>query len=384
MKALHSGMPECRYRPVLNILDTARIRLFGWAMVLTIISTITGCNSFGPDALRGTHPLYNDAIVSSMNDQFIQNIVRLHYRDPTFFLDVASVTASMKLDLGGGLDQSSVGLNGGADIMQYSLGGAYSTTPTISYAPLQGENFVKSVLSPIPIDVVFALSASGWNSLRVFGLCVERINGIENAPNASGPTPSKAPENGQKFKRLMQLVEEVSIEHLIAPRTDPKTKEIQLEIKSSAEFAKQIQEIKDLLDLDQNRQFYHINSDFIAPSPDTISIRTRSLMSIFFYLSHHVDTPQAHQDAGLVTITRNPDGSAFDWGTTAAGSVFHIRQSNEQPDRAFVTIPYRGNWYYLADNDLESKSTFMLLMQLFRLQAGATKAIGPTLTIPVH
>lgn len=384
MKAIHSRIAQGPYRPLNYIIDTACTRFFCLALIMTSITAISGCNSFGPDALRGTHPLYNDAIVSSMNDQFIQNIVRLHYRDPTFFLDVASVTASMKLDMGGGLDQSSVGLNGGADIMQYSLGGAYSTTPTISYAPLQGENFVKSVLSPIPIDVVFALSTSGWNVQRVFGLCVERMNGIENAPNASGPTPPKAPESGQNLKRLMQLVEEVSAEHLVAPRTDPKTKEIQLEIKSSAAFAKQIREIKDLLGLDQNREFYHVTSDFIARRPDTISIRTRSLMNIFFYLSHHVDTPQAHQDAGLVTITRNPDGSVFDWGTTAAGSMFHIRQSNEQPDMAFVAIPYRGNWFYLADNDLDSKSTFMLLMQLFRLQAGSAKAAGPTLTIPVH
>jgi hypothetical protein len=51
---------------------------------------------------------------------------------------------------------------------------------------------------------------------------------------------------------------------------------------------------------------------------------------------------------------------------------------------AFVAIPYRGQWFYLADNDLESKSTFMLLSQLFRLQAGAAKAAGPTLTLPVR
>ena len=351
--------------------------------MMTGITALSGCNSFGPDALRGTHPLYNDAIVSSMNDQFIQNIVRLHYRDPTFFLDVASVTASMKLDLGGGLDQSSVGLNGGADIMQYSLGGAYSTTPTISYVPLQGEGFVKSVLNPISIESVFSLSVSGWNAQRVFGLCVERVNGIENAPNASGPTPQRAPQNEQKFKQLMQLVEDVSEGHLITPRKDPKTKGLQLEIKSSAQFAEKVREIKNMLGLDQTLEVYHVNGDFLKSSPDTISIRTRSLMSIFFYLSHHVDTPKAHQDAGLVTITRNPDGSVFDWGSTAAGSVFHIRQSNEQPEMAFIAVPYRGNWFYLADNDLDSKSTFMLLMQLFRLQAGSAKAAGPTLTIPV-
>ena len=377
-------MAESRSRSSINIFYAARAKFFGWALLMTSITATTGCNSFGPDALRGTHPLYNDAIVSSMNDQFIQNVVRLHYRDPVFFLDVASVTATMKLDMGGGLDQSSVGLNGGADIMQYSLGGAYSTSPTISYAPLQGEGFVKSVLSPIPIESLFALSGSGWSAQRVFGLCVERINGIENAPNASGPTPKTAPEHGQKFKRLMQLVETVAHEQLIVPRTHPETKEPQLEIKSSPEFAQQIREIKDMLGLDQTIQVYRVNGDFLKSSPDTISINTRSLMSIFFYLSHHVDTPKSHQAAGLVTVTRNKDGTEFDWGTTAAGSIFHVLQSNEQPDQAFVAIPYRGSWFYLADNDLESKSTFMLLMQLFRLQAGSAKSTGPTLTLPVR
>jgi hypothetical protein len=107
-------------------------------------------------------------------------------------------------------------------------------------------------------------------------------------------------------------------------------------------------------------------------------------MSIFFYMSHHVDVPQSHKEAGLVTVTRNKDGSEFDWGTTPAGNTFHIRQSEEQPKLAFVAIPYRGRWFYLADNDLESKSTFMLLMQLFRLQAGAATSAGPTLTLPVR
>lgn len=354
-------------------------------LLLTITTVLTACNSFGPDALRGTHPLYNDAIVGSMNEQFIQNVVRLHYRDPSFFLDIASVTASLTLNMSGGLDQASSQLGvGGADILKYTLGGAYTTSPTISYVPLQGEGFVKSMLRQIPLEVVFALSGSGWSTQRVFGLCVERINGVENAPSASGPTPGTAPNRGLRFKRLMELVEEVADKQLIIPRINPETKEPQLQIKSSPEFREQIREIKDLLGLDQNLEIYRVNSDFLKTGPDTISIRTRSLMNIFFYLSHHVDAPQSHKEAGLVTVTRNMDGSEFDWGTTAAGRVFHIRQSEDEPSLAFVAIPYRGRWFYLADNDLESKSTFMLLMQLFRLQAGAAKSAGPTLTIPVR
>ena len=139
-------------------------------LLLTMATLMTGCYSFGPDELRGTYPLYNAAIVDSQNEQFIQNIVRLHYRNPVFFLDVVSVTASLKMDLSAGLDQSAFDLSsGGADILQLSGGGAYTTAPTIAYAPLQGENFVKSVLRPFAIEDVFALTGSGWSGRRVLG-----------------------------------------------------------------------------------------------------------------------------------------------------------------------------------------------------------------------
>ncbi|MGR8979271.1 MAG: hypothetical protein ACU84H_04155, partial [Gammaproteobacteria bacterium] len=120
-----------------------------------------------------------------MNEQFLQSLVRLHYTDPIFFLDVASVTAQLKHDFSAGLDQSQVGLNGGSDLIKYSFGGAYTTAPTISYAPLQSDSFVKSVLSPIPLEAIFSLTGSGWSDQHVFDLCVERINGIENTPTPS-------------------------------------------------------------------------------------------------------------------------------------------------------------------------------------------------------
>jgi len=357
----------------------------GRRIVATIVVLVTGCHSFGPDGLKGTHPLYNEAINSSMNEQFVQNLVRLRYRDPTYFLDVANVAATLKLEMTGGLDQTAFGLSGSAsDILQLSASAGYSTQPTISYAPLQGESFVKSVLSPIPLEAVFALTGSGWNVRRVFGVCVERINALENAPTASGPTPDVAPEHDGGFRRLMRLLEGLRGQNLIIPRVDPTTKEAQLEIRSNAEHADAISEIKKLLDLDPQRDVYRLSGEFLRQEPDTISIRTRSLMSVFFLLSHNVDAPLAHKSAGLVTVTRTNRGADFDWGQTLSGKLFHIRQSEDRPDLAFLAIPYRGRWFYIADNDLESKSTFMLLTQLFRLQAGAAKAITPALTIPLR
>ncbi|QFY44683.1 hypothetical protein F6R98_20325 [Candidatus Methylospira mobilis] len=344
---------------------------------------ISGCNnSFGPDGLRGTHPLYNEAIVSTINEQFVQNIVRLHYRDPTFFLDVSNVAATLKLEFSGGLYQSSLG--SGSDILKLNALSTYSTQPTISYSPLQGENFVKSMLSPIPVEALFSLIASGWNGGRVFGVCVERVNGLENAPSASGPTPSLAPEKDQPFNRLMELMVKAVDNKVVMLHADPKTKEPMLGISASPDHSAVTSEIKQLLGLDENIDIYRINGEFTKPRPDTVSIRTRSLMSIMFYLSHHVDSPELHKQEGLVTVTRDKHGTEFDWGKTAAGKSFHILQSDTYPEKAFVAIPYRGYWFYLADNDLESKSTFMLLTQLFRLEAGAAKSVGPALTIPLR
>jgi len=348
--------------------------------VALTLAVLSGCQSFGPEQLRGTHPLYNAAIVDSINGQFLSNLVRLHYRDPTFFLDVASVAATVRLgmkgDAGANFDASQSGNIG--------FGGSYEIYPTVSYAPLQGEEFVKSLLSPVSIDAVLALTGSGWSVRRVFALCVESINGIANAPTASGPTPEQAPKHYKEWNRLNDIFERVADENLIQARQDPETKTLKIEIRSTPEYADVISELKGMLGLDPRMTVYRVEGDAIERRPDTIHIVTRPLMGTLFYLSHRIDSPVEDQTAGYVTVTRNPDGSVFDWGDTPAGRIFHVRQSNDRPDHAFQSINFYDRWYYIPNNDLESKSTFLLLTQLFRLQAGAAKSIGPTLTIPVR
>ncbi|MEY2679928.1 MAG: hypothetical protein RL661_159 [Pseudomonadota bacterium] len=348
--------------------------------VALTLAVLSGCQSFGPEQLRGTHPLYNAAIVDSINGQFLSNLVRLHYRDPTFFLDVASVAATVRLgmkgDAGANFDASQSGNIG--------FGGSYEIYPTVSYAPLQGEEFVKSLLSPVSIDAVLALTGSGWSVRRVFALCVESINGIANAPTASGPTPEQAPKHYKEWNRLTDIFERVADENLIQARQDPETKTLKIEIRSTPEYADVISELKGMLGLDPRMTVYRVEGDAIERRSDTIHIVTRPLMGTLFYLSHRIDSPVEDQTAGYVTVTRNPDGSVFDWGDTPAGRIFHVRQSDDRPDHAFQSINFYDRWYYIPNNDLESKSTFLLLTQLFRLQAGAAKSIGPTLTIPVR
>jgi hypothetical protein len=353
-------------------------------LLLSLNLLLTSCNSFGPDSLKGSHPLYNEAINDSMNEQFMLNLVRLHYFEPTFFLDVTNVAATMKLDFNGGLDQTALGVTDSAsDLIKFTAGSEYYTQPTISFAPLQGEAFVRSLLSPITLESIFQLTNSGWSARRTLGLCVERINDLENVPTGSGPMPQTAPNGHDRFQRLMDLVETVRAAHIIIWHYDESTKQSIIHVRNHEKFQREITEIKQLLDLDPKRDNYIVTGNSSIRNKETISIESRSLMSIMFYLSHNVDAPQEHEQAGLVRVTKNGNNT-FEWSQTPAGKIFRIRQSDWRPRNGFLAVPYLDHWYYIEPSDLETKATFMLLTQLFRLQAGASKFPAPVLTVPVR
>jgi hypothetical protein len=355
------------------------------AFCLLWVLILPACRSFGPDTLKSVHPLYNNAVNGSLNDQFIQNLVRLHYHDPILFLDVSTIAASARLDVAGGLNQSQLGLPSAAyDLLKFSVGADYYEMPTVTFAPLQGEAFVKSLLNPISLTSIFELTASGWSAKRVFGLCIERINGLDNAPGASGPMPDAPPSQNTQFIRLIDLLDKIRHAHLMAVKPDESGKELYLELNEEGPHGSDVAEIKRLLELDPSKNRFRLATNLIMHDPSVISITTRSIGSIMFYLSHNVDTPVEHTEKGWVRLSHDAQGHAYDWSQTPAGQLFHIRVSSSHPDESFLAIPYNDHWFYIPQNDLQSKSTFMLLTQLFRLQAGSAKSQTPALTIPVR
>lgn len=345
---------------------------------------MTACHSFGPDTLKGVHPLYNDAVNISTNDQFLQNLVRLHYFDPILFIDVSTIAASARLDLNGGLNQAQLGTMPSSDLLKISGGADYYELPTITFSPLQGEAFVRSLLSPLELRSIFDLTDSGWSAKRVFGLCVEHINGLDNAPSASGPMPDFGPPHNHDFMRLLELLDAIRHGHLLSLKFDEAGKQMYLAIRDDPEFAPQVAEIKRLLNIDPKKNIYRLVTSITVHDPEVISITMRSMMSIMFYLSHNVETPREHIEKGWAKLSHTKDGQGYDWRGTPAGRIFHIKSNYWHPDDAFIEIPYRDNWFYIPKNDIESKATFMLLTQLFRLQAGSAKSVTPALTIPVR
>lgn len=356
------------------------------ALLLLIIS-LTGCqSSFGPNIVKETHTGYNNAIAMTLNHQMLLNLVRLKYLDEAYFLKVSSVTASMSFSGNLGFS-SSFDLAPGGNLIKPDIGIGYTDRPTITYQPVQGEDFLKNVLSGISLDAIMVLTQSGWSIERVFGLCVEKTNDLLNAPSASGPTPTKEPKF-RKFKKLLSLLKHQLDQGTIDMGSATNDKAINILFKAHNDHeTKEMHELGNLLGftLDQNNSaLITLNTNFLKQEKNQLTIRTRSILSIMFYLSQNIDIPIEHVHAGLVIITKNHQGETFDWSHTPAGSVFKILSSREKPENAHLAIPYRDYWYYIADNDLQSKTTFMLLKQLFDIQSGQTKFTGPALMIPVR
>lgn len=345
---------------------------------------LTGCASIGPKAIKQAQYPYNEAIVQSWSEQLLLNLVRLRYRDNPYFLDVAGLNTSYALNCGLGIDDEIYPKTSIKNFFQIQPKLNYEEKPTITYQPLRGESFVKQLLSPIPPQYILLLTHSGWKLERVFNICVQKINEIDNATSAAGPTPD-CPPNFQRFDQLTAVMGCLQQAGLISLGPDPRNasdKDVVMRINCSSQHSELINELNCLLGVKDCQELIRLSGNFLETEENIIRIRPRSLLGAMFYLSQGIHIPQEHVERGLVTLTKNPDGSLFDWNLVS-GKELRIFSSKSKPKHASTKVHYKGYWFYIDEADLNSKSSFLLLSQLFNMQSGKTSNIQPTLTIDV-
>lgn len=365
------------------------------SLLVFVFMCASGCQPVGPQAVRKTHQAYSYEVASAIDRQMLNNLVRLRYRENPTFLEVLSVCDNQKKGVDFGIDQSELFYRKSREVVSPGSGKSIllgpvamfevSQNPTISYRPLRGKEFIKQLMTPIPLNAVLGLSRSGWKIERVFNTCIERINDIENAPSASGPTPWNKPDY-ETFYRVTAILKKLEESGCVSIGRDlGDGKKLMLSFKDDGCCREDVRELKDILGIDSGRNEYYFSTNFLKRQGDAIAVQTRSLMGVLFYLSHAVEVPEEDISNGLVQVTVDKSGKVFDW-SAASGTLLKIHCSDERPKNAYISTRYRGHWFYINDNDLHSKSTFMFISTLFNLQAGEASSadVAPTLTIPVN
>lgn len=351
------------------------IRLTRLVLTTMLLVGAAGCGlQVGPKTLESGRFDYNRSIAQSWNEQLLLNLVRLRYRDTPYFLEVSNVLSQFETTSSAG---ASIPFNMFSD-GSASAGYEWIERPTISYAPLQGEDFVRRLLTPIQPSTLVLLGRGGWSLQRLMVCCVERLENLDNAHGASGPTPAVGPEF-HDFQRASHLMRELQRHDLLTidVLAESGSEEVRFRFQddASAEQAAQIAELKQLLRLNREGE---LGPQAQPASP--VAMRPRSVLGVLFFLSHAVQPPAAHEEAGWVTTSKNENGDPYDW-LAATGGLLHVESARTAPADAFAVVRYHDHDFFIRNSDLESKSTFALLLYLFSLQASDVPASSTVLTV---
>jgi hypothetical protein len=384
-------------------------------LMLGLLLASSGC-FYGPRGVQVTRLGYNTMLKQSAEEEMLLNIVRLKYRETPEFVGIPNVVERLTYSGSFGSTASfsphrltGWGLSGGVGFIE---------SPTITYTPLQDEKFNHRLLSPISLEVLGVLTATGWNVSRVFRLISKNINDVDNATTAGGPTPEEAPEYVVFFEATHMIRElqkrrqmEITHEFISGPpsaksdqsddesdtdATDtadeveaaspPTVDQIILRIAPEAVDSPEAKSLAELLSLQAGLEVIPIVDATSGQLKqrgkvhDRLHVSNRSFLEVLYFLSQGISIPDEHYEKGLVTVTRHPDGSYFDW-TDVTGNLLRVEVSECRPEDASVTVEYRGYWYYIRDSDLNSKSTFNLLLELYNIAIrGGAVGGAPVLT----
>jgi len=143
-----------------------------------VVLGLTACGRFGAATITGGRERYHEAIRSTGDEQMLLNLVRLQYDDLPFFLQVTSVLSTLSASVNVGLS-GTVSANSQLGLQ---LGGAWSESPTVTYQPLQGEDYVNTLVRRLDEQSLVTLPRGGWNVYEVFRILVHDFGVLRNVP----------------------------------------------------------------------------------------------------------------------------------------------------------------------------------------------------------
>ena len=190
-----------------------------WTIQEPIVE-LSGCGGIGAPVIVRDRFDFNVAIAESWKSQMLLNIVKIRYADTPVFMDVTSV-----INLAG--VQNTVNVGAGWSFPpaanSQSIGGSttWGEKPTITYVPISGDKFTKSLLTPIPPSSLVVMMQAGWPARFLFTLCVKSVNELDNRTLAPAFARNEDPDYG----RLVDLLEKIQKSGAVGSRIEKKEKQ---------------------------------------------------------------------------------------------------------------------------------------------------------------
>jgi len=346
--------------------------------------SVAACTSIGPGTVPYDRIDYASAIGNSWKEQTLLNIVKLRYVDMPIFLEVAQVIAGYQL-------QSTIGANFTAGNFNAAVvgpftasgtataAGTYTDRPTVVYQPLTGVDFLRRLMTPIPPSSVLFMLQSGYSAARVMPIMLDSVNSL-----AGGSNRFKRPAD-PKFTRLVKLVGEGQLAGTIEtrierPKEGPESSVIVFPPREDSPAIARRQEITGLLGLKPDLTQFKVYYGAYSGKDDEIDMKTRSMLEIMLEFAATVQVPAVDVADGKAT----PGAVSSRPAEALGGPPMRILVGDHAPGDASVAVRYNNRWFWIPDTDIQSKSTFAVVMLLFSISETGIKGGVPIVTIPAN
>ena len=360
-------------------------------LIAALLFLISGCAARGAKRVPADRFDYNAAIAQSTREQMLLNIVRSRYLEVPVFLTVSSLLTQYEYGTSAGVGTI---LEFGSGTTDRAIGDAnvgFTERPTITYLPVEGQEFSAHLLSDIPSEIIFAAAQAGWAVDVFMRIAIQRLGETENMSFGEIPAPGDSDSKTQvesdlkKLKRFERMIELIFI---LSDREVIELQEIEEEGKSTRylmiaeqvaeDLRPRLDELRKLIGI-SNRNRFRITDRVTNIKDDEISIQTRSVMAMMEFMARGVEVPLEHLKDGWVIDY----GLQSSEGEAARKLIpFRMRSSKDRPENAFAAVRFRDNWYYIDQTDITSKRALGLIIVMFRLQAPTPAGAAPILTLP--
>jgi hypothetical protein len=343
------------------------------------------CASVGPTTVVRDQFDYNGAIAESTRQQLLLNLVRLRYNEAPVFLKVASVisqyTRLATVDAGAG---ANTGISGDDTA---SVGGriTWADRPTITYAPLSGQEFSRNLLTPVPMRALFGLIQAGWPADLVIGVTVWSINDLDNdiaRPSGRRSADSELVELFGIWQRLGKAgvlgLRGVGLEAgsddvvMFYRSTFPRDEE--QSAARRAEIDADFERFRELLGLDPGVREIQLTYGRVPESGDQVAVLSGSIWDIMLNLAWQFDVPPEHVESGRT-------GVGFRSEMLEDSVRLDVCFSTDEPEDSYVAVQVQDHWFYIDQNDSRSKRTFSFLELLLNLSETTVPDRSPVISI---
>jgi hypothetical protein len=345
--------------------------------VIVIVTALSGCASIGPPTVARDRFDYITAISDSWRAQMLLNLVKLRYADAPVFLDVASVITQTGIT-------GTVGVAGSwwqnpfSSLAGVTAQGFYGEKPTVTYLPMSGEKFARSLMTPIPPAAVLNFLQGGYPVDVVLRLAVHSINGIRSRFGAGARAREADPEFYPLVEKLRSIQQSGEIGLRVKKTGDQTASMIVFGKDRNAALDADRAAVRKLLGLSTETDEFNVVYGSVAANDKEIAILTRSMLEILTDLSSYIDVPAVNVEQKRTFPSLPPEVV----NGTPVPPLLRILNSSQRPDDAFAAVPYRQEWYWIDDKDFASKRLFSFIMFLFTLTDTGDKQGAPVITVP--